>query len=183
MKYSSFISVIAFFLVIPATFAVTKAPCGLTTTECSESKQSTSKNTWTLIARTTAGTELWKDEDSGLIWGARLDQLYRFWSTVEVNAVGAINEELICKEKVSLEKRGNLTNLKWRMPTHKDFENAEDHGIRQILPSIRGHWYWSSTVAQTGRRGRGSYGFNGTNGDLDFIDEWLSLNSVVCVAN
>ncbi len=168
---------------LQTTLAIATAPCGPTTTECNESKQSKSKNTWTLIARTAAGTELWKDEDTGLTWGARLDQLYRFWSTVEVNGVGGINEELVCKEKVSLEKRGNLTSLKWRMPTHKDFENAEENGIREILPSIRGHWYWSSTVAQTGRRGRGSYGFNGTNGDLDFIEEWLKLNSVICVAN
>jgi hypothetical protein len=170
-------------LILLSSFAEAGTPCGITSTpECDQIKTTKSGNTWRLIVRTKLNSEVWKDEETGAIWSDRLTDVYRFWSTVEVNGVGGVVKELICTEEASLEKRGYLSKITWRMPKLRDFVAAESNGIREVLPNLKGHWFWSSTVAQTGMRGRGSNGFNGSTGDLDYIEEWLKPSSVVCLS-
>ena len=81
-----------------------------------------------LVKRTKDGKESWKDLTSGIIWYDKEDSNYTY-------------EEAITKFGESL-------------PTKEDFETAETHGFREILPNM-GYWYWSASLFSGYRRLRG----------------------------
>ena len=88
-----------------------------------------------LVKRTKDGKESWKDLTSGIIWYDKEDSNYTY-------------EEAITKFGESL-------------PTKEDFETAETHGFREILPNMD-YWYWSASLYSYDRNS--SWIFNGISG-------------------
>ena len=68
----------------------------------------------------------WKDEITGLIWGPKLEGKFNFKDA----------------QKKALEL--NELDLKWSVPTKKEWMTAEIHDFREVLPDIK-DWFWSSS--------------------------------------
>jgi hypothetical protein len=148
--------------------------------------------------------EVWRDDSSGLIWSDLItDQI-----TTEFNwcqASGSKAESYcdearyqsqarpvsLCVEAADLSapifgdgakgavKLGTIPSLRWTLPTKEDWELAEAHGVRGVLPNLAEGGFWSSSVS-SGSRGNAwyFYSYNGSvsNGNRNFT------NGVRCVA-
>jgi len=106
------------------------------------------------VARANFG-EAWQDE-AGQIWSDR---------------IGSANQyDAIDKCKV----------IEGRLPSKDDFERGEVNGIREVLPNMKGHWFWSSSVRPSGSDL--AYVFNGNNGVIDYFSRNFDF-SVRCVGS
>lgn len=87
--------------------------------------------------------EAWKDLTTGIIWFDREDKTYTHYEAVE--------------------KFGN------KIPTIEEWEVAEDHGARDILPNMA-HWFWSASLSPPpsyAYGARGLYGYDGNSYDVN----------------
>ena len=66
------------------------------------------------------GKESWKDQKTGLTWHDVEDKKFSYYEAVE--------------------KFGD------RIPTKEEFEEAEKHGFREVLPNMENRWFWSASV-------------------------------------
>lgn len=115
----------------------------------------TSKGTlFELISRDERGKEIWLDKTSGIIWGDAEDDKYNHHDAVE--------------------KFGD------KLPTKEEFEIAEEHGFREVLPNIRGNWFWSGSVNPV--NASYAYFFNGGYGVVGGGDRSVNSGSVRCVS-
>jgi hypothetical protein len=104
----------------------------------------------------------------------------------DVNRYGAAK---LCSDPSTLAARGNLTEIKWSLPTYYwqppyrdtiggDFWLLEQSGIREVR-EMKDHSYWSSSAASTE-----SYGdaivYVGDNGDI-WSEFSSKSNSALCV--
>jgi hypothetical protein len=94
----------------------------------------------------------WKDETSGLIWKDEEVDTYNY------------NE--------AIAKFGNS------LPTKEEYEQAELHGIREVL-SFNKDYYWSASVYSLNRAN--AWIFNGANGNVSTNNRNLNY-SVRCIA-
>ncbi|MBI2606773.1 MAG: DUF1566 domain-containing protein [Deltaproteobacteria bacterium] len=133
---------------------------------CGETKTTANGSVWELVTRTESGHEVWKDRQSGLTFSDTLGKKY------------SLNDaQKACVSSVSRDARGKLLNLKWSLPTKEDYEAAEAHGIREVLPNMKDRWFWSLYPFYTG----GAYIFNGYSGVIGY-DSYLNFPySVRCV--
>ena len=90
------------------------------------------------------GKESWRDLTSGLIWHDIEDDKITHYEAME-------------KFPQTADKR---------LPTIEEFEGAEKHGFREVLPNIN-YWFWSASLGPNGTDG--ARGFDGGNGDSDFV--------------
>lgn len=96
------------------------------------------------------GEDIWKDETSGLIWLPQEAGKYTYDDLLE------------------------LQNESKRLPTKQEFEEAEKHGIKQII-DMENNWFWS--ISYDLDFPYYPYNFNG-----DFDDEYqLYYGSIICV--
>lgn len=105
---------------------------------------------WTHIAN-----DSWKDETSGLIWLPKENGLYNHYQALE---------------------KETETN---KIPTKKELEEAEKHGIREIF-NMECKWFWSASVHPS--FSYYAYGFSGDSGVIDFFSRGSYDGSVRCVA-
>jgi hypothetical protein len=151
-------------------------PCGLTGTvnqriiDCGNQE----REGFILVTRVASslgdrGKEFYKEISSGLIWSFRYSSPVAYSKTREA-----------CQSIMS--EMPGTTDMNWRLPTIKEFENADKSGIRQALPSMNFTFWTKST---TGRWNPDNILFNGVNGKYDYVDSYDSdhLASVRCVAN
>lgn len=102
---------------------------------------------WELLSRE-EGKEVWKDLTSGLIWKDIEDQKYTYDEALEI--------------------------FKNSLPAKEEFEIAEKHGIREVLPNMC-DWFWSSSVNANNTdfaryfNGYNGYIFNGNRDDKDAV--------------
>lgn len=96
---------------------------------CREIKKSKKGNVWTLVTRLPSADEVWRDDQSGYIWSDDVKDL-------TIN--GAIS---ICSNAKSSLARGNYNGQSWNLPTDYNFEDANEHGVREILAGLKG-FYW-----------------------------------------
>ena len=124
-------------------FVITSAfakPCGLQGTieerikDCNQTK-----GNFALVMITEKGSEFYKDTKSNLIWGPRI--------TTDFNHYGS---QKACDNDNS---GYELSSLKWRIPSIREFETAASHGMKAALPNME-HWFWSSTPIRTKRKYR-----------------------------
>lgn len=118
-------------------------PCGLEGTLEERIKScNLTKGEFALVARTATGVEIFKDLKSGLIWGDRI--------TSDFNHYGSAKA---CDETIP--EAGILKDLKWRLPSVREFEDAAIHGMKTALSRMHYH-FWTSTQVKkrTGRRRR-----------------------------
>lgn len=82
----------------------------------------------------------WKDLTSGLLWHDTKPGKYTHHEAVE--------------------KFGG------KLPTIQEFEVAEKHGFREVLPNIQGYWFWSSSLYSYNTDVAMVFsGFSGVSGD------------------
>jgi len=107
------------------------APCGLQGTVEERIKGcSHVKDSFILVMKTSDGREVYKDSKSGLMWSSRI--------SYETNHYGS---QKACPSELPEAK---VLELKWRLPTLKEFEQAAIHGIKTALPNMN-HSFWTST--------------------------------------
>lgn len=89
------------------------------------------------------GKESWRDLTSGLIWHDIEDDKITHYEAME-------------KFPQTADKR---------LPTIEEFEGAEKHGFREVLPNIN-YWFWSASFGPNYRAYGTDYarGFNGYDG-------------------
>lgn len=98
------------------------------------------KDGFVLVTRDEKGIEIYKDTKSGLVWGDRI--------ATDFNHYGS---QRACQDHPEKEL---LKDLKWRLPTVKEFEVAASHGMKTLLPHMN-HYFWTSTpVKKKSRRRR-----------------------------
>ncbi len=105
------------------------------------------------VARANFG-EAWQD-DEGLIWS---------------DLIG---------DKNQYEAIDNCEAIEGRLPSIDDFERGEASGIREVLPNMKDHWFWSSSVVSY--NSGIAYDFSGVSGYVHDYDR-DTFNSVRCVA-
>lgn len=126
------------FLITGSVFA---KPCGLTgtiderITECT-----TTKGNFVVVATSEKGTEFYKDTKTKLIWGSRI--------TTDFNHYGS---QKACTGEVA--EYSIMGNLKWRLPTIREFEQAAANGMKAAFQNSE-HSFWSSTPVKTPRSRR-----------------------------
>lgn len=98
---------------------------------------------FTFLGKTEQGKEIWLDQTSGLKW-------------FEDDNGEGLNWYQSMEKFNSPEKR---------LPSKEEFELAEKHGFRDVLPKIEGY-RWSSSVHPY--YAAYAYGFNGSYGGIDY---------------
>lgn len=116
-------------------------PCGKEGTledrikNCNETKEN-----FVLVARSESGLEIYKDTKNGLIWSDRISVDYNHYGSAKACA-GDVPELELFKD------------LKWRLPTVREFEDSADHGMKTALPRMT-YWFWTATPVKQKRYGR-----------------------------
>jgi hypothetical protein len=112
---------------------------------------------WKLVARrrdpsTGEFHEVWQDSHSLKLWGDTLDGSYSHYNAVELNAAGKVVGEKACaptndpqQSAVAKSANAGVDDKSWGLPTIKEFQQANDDGITQVLPNM-GHWFWSASL-------------------------------------
>ena len=98
------------------------------------------KGEFVLVVRDEKGLEIYKDTKSGMIWGDRISTDFNHYGSQK-----ACSHEL---PEASL-----LKEVKWRLPTVREFEVAASHGMKEALPGMI-HTFWTSTPVKVKRRYR-----------------------------
>ena len=114
-------------------------PCGLLGNvperikDCNEVKGG-----FVLVMRSEKGLEIYQDQKSQLLWGDRIGFDFNHYGSQRACTEAFPESEL-------------LPNLKWRLPTLKEFQVASEHGMKVHLPRME-HDYWTSTPAGKSRK-------------------------------
>lgn len=129
---------LALFILLVSTTAFAN-PCGKEGTieerikNCNHQKEN-----FILVTRTEKGLEIYKDAKTGLIWGDRI--IYDFNHYGSQKACGH-----------DLPEAELFKDIKWRLPTVREFEIAASHGMKNSV-SHMDHAFWTSTPVKSKRR-------------------------------
>ncbi len=116
-------------------------PCGLEGTIDERIKNcDLTKGEFVLVARNAAGVEVFKDLKSGLLWGDRVTSDFNHYGSQKA-CDGTIPEAEILKE------------IKWRLPTVREFEESAIHGMKTSLSRMF-YTYWTSTPVKNRSKSR-----------------------------
>lgn len=130
------------------------SPCGKMGTvedrirDCAHQDSSTVGN-FVLVARTIDAYEIWKDMKSGFLWSDVLSG--------KIPMPRALSS---CHNQ--LDEVAKISGVNWKLPSIEQFNSAEEHGFRSVLPNMD-NWFWSSSK-EDGLRD-GMYVFNGHKGE------------------
>ncbi len=117
------------------------APCGKEGTLDDRIKNcNLTKENFILVARSERGIEIYKDAKTGLIWSDRISTDFNHYGSQKACS-GEVPELDLFKD------------LKWRLPTVREFEESAMNGMKTILPHMT-YWFWTSTPQKVRSRGR-----------------------------
>ena len=88
------------------------------------------KENFALVLSDDKGLEVYQDLKTKLIWGNRIITDFNHYGSQK--ACDDIPEKILLKD------------LKWRLPTVKEFEQSAAHGMKAALPNMT-YWFWTST--------------------------------------
>lgn len=94
------------------------------------------KENFALVASDDKGLEVYQDQKTKIIWGNRVMMDFNHYGSQK--ACDEIPEKVVLKD------------LKWRLPTVKEFEQSAAHGMKTALPNMT-YWFWTSTPVRTHR--------------------------------
>lgn len=151
-----------------------KAHCGLEGTVNERIKDcGTLKEDWSLVVRTRGKLEIWRDNDTGLIWSSQIRTGAPYPNGCHTDP----------------EAKGWLSGS-WYLPSPAQYSKANQNGILSVLP-MQGNDYWTSEYKEQ----RLSYGhgyyktyfvgttFNGSNGLFSTKATSFEFAHVRCVLN
>lgn len=167
-------------------FDASKGQCGTAATieerikNCAALPNATRKTSsgaiWNLVARyrypaTGKFYEVWQDAQTKLLWGDHFDIRYSHYNTIALGAqcqnIAADSKrcnviaETACASEEGKRSNGAITEKKFALPTIEEFQEAQKHGMHEVLPNSNGYWYWSSSLnASDPHIARGFYSFN-----------------------
>lgn len=150
-----------------------EVPCGKEGTLEERIKNcNVTKENFVLVARSESGLEIYKDMKSGIIWSDRISMDFNHYGSQKACS-GEVPELDLFKE------------LKWRLPTVREFEESGIHGMKTALPHMT-YWFWTSTPQKTKYRRRRappaqSYLWDGIEQKSD-VGDLKDAASVRCVA-
>ena len=111
--------------------------------------------TWDLVARqrdpaTMKVHEVWRDSNTGKLWGDMLDGKYTQYDAVELNALGKVVSEKACAPKddakqarIARHANAGVDEKNWGLPTEQEYDEAANDGITRVLPNLDAdRWYW-----------------------------------------
>ena len=144
----------------------------------SSTKSYTNKNNgqtviWKLVSRkrdpsTGKFYEVWQDSSTRVLWGDRLDS-HSDQSSAQSKCNGTEGKRAVA----------GISEKTFELPTKKDFKDAIENGILEVLPNLRGHWFLSSLVSSY--NDHFAWGFDSSNGGI-YGDYRRGVGSVRCVA-
>jgi len=103
------------------------------------------------------GLETWRDVTTQTLWSDRSEEFMTHAEALDW-----------CSSPASLAHRGGLADREWRIPSREEFQLAESHGFRQVLPNMRLRMVWTSTVYS--KDPRFAYVFSGSLGTTTSVD-------------
>ncbi|MFP5387376.1 MAG: DUF1566 domain-containing protein [Bacteriovoracia bacterium] len=112
-------------------------PCGLEGSveerikDCSFQLTS-EKEGFVLVTRTKDFKEVHKEVSTGLLWSDRLPSTMNHYDA-----------EKACM--ADPKEFAGISGVTWRLPSIKEYEQAEKNGIRKALPNMN-DWFWSSSI-------------------------------------
>jgi hypothetical protein len=116
-------------------------PCGLEGTMEDRIKDcNLIKENFVLIARDDKGLEVYKDTKTEMIWGDRIISDFNHYGS-----------QRACTD--DLREAQLFKDLKWRLPTVREFEVAASHGMKTAVVHME-HFFWTSTPVKTKRARR-----------------------------
>lgn len=138
------------------------------------------EGTWQLVARTSAGLEVWYDLHTGLLWSDVINA--KNWCKASGNLQPSGTSLTIncatAGESVSLCRGANVAGLgadfRWRLPTRNDYLQADLDGIRSVmeLGATSGSWTATMEAASENRSSAWVYRFqDGTLVSSDLLIE------------
>lgn len=92
------------------------------------------KENFALVLNDDKGLEIYQDQKTKLIWGSRIITDFNHYGSQK--ACDEIPEKVVLKD------------LRWRLPTVKEFEQSASHGMKAALPNMT-YWFWTSTPVRT----------------------------------
>lgn len=98
------------------------------------------KGGFILVTRDEKGVEIYKDLKTGLFWGDRIPTDFNHYGSQKACSNDLPEAQL-------------LKEVKWRLPTVREFEMAATHGMKESLPRMT-HAFWTSTGVKTKSRRR-----------------------------
>ena len=102
---------------------------------------------WDLVTRLKGSDgyfrEVWKDTQTGLLWGDRLDSRLTHYEAAS-SVDGLVEHEIACISDEAALANGRISDRLFGLPSRHDFWEADLHGMRQVLP--KAWWdHWTST--------------------------------------
>jgi hypothetical protein len=97
------------------------------------------KENFAMVYSDDKGLEVYQDQKSKLVWGHRLMMDFNHYGSQK--ACTDIPESTVLKE------------LRWRLPTVREFEQSATHGMKAALPNMN-YWFWTSTPVKMPRKYR-----------------------------
>ncbi|MBY0471378.1 hypothetical protein K2X30_09445 [bacterium] len=114
---------------------------------------------WNLVSRKLDPTsrkfkEVWKDSNTGKLWGDRLESTYvhdtqyprkGYEAAVEMDGK-TVKKEMACVSKEGKAASAGIQEKAFGLPSIEEFEQAEKDGIREVVPEMGGHFFWSASL-------------------------------------
>jgi len=105
--------------------------------------------TWQLVSRQKNDHngkyyEVWKDTQSGLLWGDLHEGVLPYYFLVNVDDAGKVLKEKFCSSPAYKMSRTGITQVNFRLPTIAELEQAVQNGIAEVAPNMN-QWYWSAS--------------------------------------
>jgi len=116
---------------------------------------SVSGHRWKFIEYYDGDKEKWMDVQTGLVWCDVEDDTMTHYKAIEL-----------------------FNTDDKRLPTKEEWEEAEKHEIRFVLPNFNNKWFWSSSVHPD--YSYYAYIFDGRGGDFVFdrFNGWVSVRCI-----
>jgi hypothetical protein len=136
--------------------------------------------TWNLVSRsrdpkTGKFYEVWRDSQSGLLWGDRLDKKSSHYDAI---ALGSrcerasahsmkcnVIKESACESEEGKRANAGIGERRFGVPTLEEYEAAEKDGIREVVRNMKYYSFWSASV-YSGLPAYGSGNAHSFGGDL-----------------
>lgn len=105
---------------------------------------------WNLVARKRSDRngkfyEVWKDSQTGLLWGDLYDKLKPYFHLVDVDPKTKVVKDKLCSTDEYDIPSAGLSPQNFSLPTIEEFEQALKNGISEVVPNMN-NWFWSSTT-------------------------------------
>lgn len=122
-----------------------------------EARVARATHRWRLVARTSNSMEVWRDEQTGYLWSDVFERMTNYQASELCGAPGMRDETgyLVAEEAL------------WRLPSRSEFEAADSHGMRQVLPHLTDKRFWTTIEHVSGYFAHdAASGFDGNTGEF-----------------